>query len=68
MPTGPGKYEPECTEMLEKTGADAVLLIVLGGEKGSGFSMGTFKPANILLVPTLLRDIADAIEKCGGHA
>lgn len=68
MPMGPGKYEPECTEALLKTGGHTVLLIVLGGAKGTGFSMATTDPASIALVPAILRSTADEIEKCSTDA
>ena len=38
MPVGPGVYDQECTLVREKTEARGVLLIVLGGDRGDGFS------------------------------
>jgi hypothetical protein len=66
MPMGAGKYDSECTQDLLKTQATAVLLIVLGGKKGSGFSMATIDAATIAMVPAILRDTADQIEASGG--
>jgi len=61
MPAGPGKYDDACTTAREATGAQACVLIVLGGNKGSGFSVQA--PGDITdMLPELLRDIADSIE------
>lgn len=61
---GPGKYDDACTEVREKTKADAVVLLVMGGEKGSGFSCQA--PINVAVnLPKMLRKMADEIEKTG---
>ena len=39
MPAGPGKYDRYCTEVRVRTGAEAVVLIILNGDRGSGFSV-----------------------------
>jgi hypothetical protein len=62
MPLGPGKYDELCTKVREETNADTVLVIVLGGVKGSGFSMQTREMKISVLVPAILRDTADQIE------
>lgn len=36
--TGPGKYDDLCTEVRTKANADGAIVIVLNGDKGSGFS------------------------------
>lgn len=38
MATGPGKYDDLCTQVRVQTKAAAVIVIVLNGENGSGFS------------------------------
>ena len=38
MPIGPGKYDNLTTQVRENTRARAVILLVVGGDKGSGFS------------------------------
>lgn len=64
MALGPGKYDDLCTEVREKTGAEAVIVLVKNGNKGSGFSMqATLKLT--LGLPTILRSLADEIEKGG---
>lgn len=46
MSLGPGgKYDKECEELSEKLQAEAVLLMVGDGVRGSGFSM-TIRPKN----------------------
>jgi hypothetical protein len=36
---GPGRYDDEVTALRERYHAHGVVLIVLGGDKGEGFSM-----------------------------
>lgn len=36
---GAGKYDAETTAVRESTGADVVILVVVGGSRGSGFSV-----------------------------
>jgi hypothetical protein len=62
MPMGPGKYDAECMRDLVETQADGVLLIVLGGKKGSGFSLAAFSADILAMVPAILRDTAGEIE------
>lgn len=38
MPVGPGKYDDLCTYVREEAEAEGVLLIVINGNKGHGFS------------------------------
>lgn len=39
MALGPGKYDAEATAAREATGAEAVVLVVAGGDRGAGFSV-----------------------------
>ena len=39
MATGPGKYDDICTTVREQTQAAAAIVIIVGGTKGSGFSV-----------------------------
>lgn len=59
---GPGKYDAACTKALVETKAKVAILIVFGGEHGSGFSVNSVSPADELQLPKLLRDLADMIE------
>jgi hypothetical protein len=64
MPIGPGKYDVLATVAREGASAKAVVLIVLGGTRGSGFSVQA-EPGVGLDPPELakmLRGVADAIE------
>ena len=57
MPMGPGKYDPYVTDIREKTGAYGVVLIVLGGEHGNGFSVQADGDTTLRL-PELLEQMA----------
>jgi hypothetical protein len=59
---GPGKYDDECSFVRIECHAAGVLLLVIDGDKGSGFSV----QAPLLLqvsLPVLLRELADNIER-----
>ena len=56
-----GKYDDAATAAREATKAEGVLLIVLGGEKGSGFSV-QIPPEFVARIPAMLRRLADEIE------
>jgi hypothetical protein len=58
----PGKYDDLCSEVRKKAGAKVCLLIIIGGNNGSGFSaqMPGFAAAD---VPDILRDVANQIER-----
>jgi hypothetical protein len=64
MAFGPGKYDSECTQIMVGEIAEAVLVIVLGGKRGSGFSCQA-TPAITFSLPRILRNVADEIEKSG---
>ncbi len=60
-----GIYDPECEMAFDATqGGEphAVLLIVLQGDRGSGFSLAADDPLMLAGVPALLRKAADDIE------
>lgn len=59
---GPGKYDDAATVARESTQADGVILIVVKGNKGSGFSVQA--PFIVISsLPATLRQMADDIEK-----
>jgi len=59
---GQGKYDLECEHVRKVTGAQGVLVLVLGGDKGSGFSAQV--PAIALgMIPGFLREMAGLIEQ-----
>ena len=55
---GPGKYDDACTLVREMTGAKCVLVAVIGGGKGHGFSVQTIEPIDPETLADLLEDIA----------
>lgn len=65
---GPGKYDAECTSVMESTSAALVIVIVAGGNRGAGFSMqvkadhgehaGLFIQSAVML-----RGVAEQIER-----
>jgi hypothetical protein len=61
MTIGPGKYDDETTMVQAKTQARGVVLIIIGGNKGEGFSIQATLEVT-LAVPKMLRRIADQIE------
>ncbi len=59
---GPGVYDEVCARVREETGAKAVILAIIDGKHGEGFSVqGT--PLIVMLLPGILRRIADDIER-----
>jgi hypothetical protein len=65
MPFGPGKYDDDATAIREKLKADGIILIVLGGDKGQGFS-AQLNFAATMAMPEILRTVADQIEQSQG--
>ena len=64
---GPGKYDDLCTYVREQVGigedrGGGVMVIVLGGNRGNGFSCQADLNTTVAL-PQLLRKIADEIER-----
>ena len=59
---GPGKYDYECTFVLEHTQAEGVVVLVLNGERGTGFSVQA--PLHVhLVLPDLLENMARQIRQ-----
>lgn len=58
---GPGKYDEHCTRIREETGARAVIVIVIDGSKGSGFSMQEQASSCRVDVASVLQRAADEI-------
>jgi hypothetical protein len=61
MPIGPGKYDDLATLVREQAAAAGVIVIVVEGAAGSGFSVQA-TPAVIAGLPAMLRFMADQIE------
>lgn len=65
MPAGPGKYDDLATYVRENSNAKGVVVIVLGGDRGSGFSvqmMGGAPRDDLWIVP-LLEDVVAELKK-----
>jgi hypothetical protein len=60
MPIGPGKYDDLCSEVRVKADARAVLLLVIDGSKGSGFSCQA-DMLTTLALPDILERVAKDI-------
>lgn len=59
--TGPGKYDELCTKVRQEAEAEAAIVLIFGGNKGSGFSCQL--PLELIAkVPSMLRTMADQIE------
>jgi hypothetical protein len=70
MAIGPGKYDEECTRARVATGAVGVVLIVIEGKRGSGFSVQVHDVADLQpgVLANMLRTVADELERAGGLA
>lgn len=62
MAHGPGKYDAEATAARESAKAAGVVLLVLDGDRGSGFSVQMSSPGMSVQLPGILRRMADSIE------
>ena len=58
---GPGKYDELCTAAREETKAVAVVLIVIDGEHGNGFSCQTHDLTLLAKIPDVLERVAAGI-------
>lgn len=67
MALGPGKYDDLASHVRGVAEADGVLLLVIGGTRGSGFSAQLTLDLTLRL-PEILRDIARQIEERGPDA
>lgn len=58
----PGKYDAECATVQLTTDAHTVILVVVGGDRGDGFSVVSRDPDAGKKLPHMLRNMADQIE------
>jgi len=63
---GAGKYDDLATACRVVSGARAVLVIIMEGKDGSGFSV-QMEEGMLVPLPKLLREVADSIEKEMGN-
>lgn len=61
MPVGPGKYDDLCTLVMDKTKARAAIVIVIGGERGEGFSVQTGDLRVMAFLPEIIEQVAASI-------
>lgn len=59
---GPGKYDALCTHVRKKANADGAIVIVIGGDRGPGFSVQVDAPT-LLVLPELLEHMAAQIRE-----
>lgn len=59
---GPGKYDQLCTSVRVQSQAKTAIILIINGNKGSGFSMQTSDPREEERLPAILRTMADQIE------
>jgi len=57
------KYTDEAEALVHQLDADGIGLLVFGGARGDGFAVAITSIRLVALMPTVLRDMADAIER-----
>ena len=62
MSIGPGKYDALATYVREETNAESVVVIVMNGNRGAGFSVQG-NPEVLPALPDILEHIASTIRK-----
>jgi hypothetical protein len=60
---GPGKYDDLTTVLQQTTGAQGLVLVVVGGRLGSGFSCQTEHHDLLLVMARAMRKAADQMEQ-----
>lgn len=60
---GAGVYDDACTVAREMTNAKVCMTIIMGGSKGSGFSVQATSPDYIQYIPTILETMAEQIRQ-----
>ena len=61
MPEGAGKYDEECTIVRNRTEGSVVLVAVIDGNKGSGFSVQCLEDTTLLVLADILESMAKSI-------
>jgi hypothetical protein len=64
---GPGKYDDTCTIVREMTNAVTAVVVIIDGNKGSGFSLQTINPVHILSLAEMLENIAKQLRADAIH-
>lgn len=63
MSIGSGKYDVECAAIMDVLKASTVVLMVMGGKRGHGASLKTTSIVDMAIMPNVLREMADELEK-----
>lgn len=58
---GPGKYDDVCTLVREQTNAACAIVVIIEGDKGSGFSVQTTADVNGNTIALLLENMAQQL-------
>ena len=58
---GPGKYDDLCTRVREESTAVAAIVVIVGGERGSGFSVQSLDESFIYVIPDMLDKLSGDI-------
>ena len=61
MPEGAGKYDEECTLVRNMTEGRLVLVAVIDGNKGSGFSVQCLSDVTLLKLADILENMVKSI-------
>jgi hypothetical protein len=58
-----GKYDEQCSVLRKTTGGSCAIAIILDGDGGNGFSVQTDTINMLDAIPSVLRMVANSIEK-----
>lgn len=64
MPEGAGKYDDLCVDVLTKTNAECVVVMVVNGNRGNGFSVNSVNHKIVFEIPEMLEHMAEQIRDC----
>ena len=62
-PLEPGRYDDICQWAAAATDASAIVVLIVGGNKGSGVSIGALDPQFLARLPGLLRFLSDELKR-----
>lgn len=62
MTIGPGTYDREACELMDRLGATGVILVVTGGPRGDQTAVAVRDPGLLLTCAAALRELADMLE------
>lgn len=58
-----GKYDQFAINLIFETKAAAAIVLVIGGDKGDGMSVAAADLTALEMLPIMLRELADGIER-----